>query len=134
LSTSGFIPAAYALFDNALKIEEIQKVLATYGYDQAKLQSERAKIAAFESTNQAQEAAKVAAHQATREQDTALAALRDWLAQYIEIARVALRDKKQLLEKLGVLTVSGGRPTKNRPNRNQRLIEASAGGGEPPAG
>jgi len=82
------------------------------GYDQARLQSERAKITAFESANQAQEAAKGAAHQATREQDAALAALRDWLAQYIKIAKVALRDRKQLLEKLGVLTTSGGRPTK----------------------
>jgi hypothetical protein len=111
-TTSGFITAAYALFDNALKVEDIQKLLATYGYDPAKLHTERAKIAAFESANQAQEAAKGAAHQATREQDAALAALRDWLAQYIKIAKVALRDKKELLTKLGVLAASGGRPKK----------------------
>ena len=111
-TTSGFITAAYALFDNALKVEEIQKLLATYGYDPAKLQSERAKIAAFESANQAQEAAKGAAHQATREQDAALAALRDWLAQYLRIAKVALRDKKDLLTKLSVLAASGGQPSK----------------------
>ncbi len=86
--------------------------LLRYGYDQAKLHSERAKIAAFESANQAQEAAKGAAHQATREKDAALAGLREWLAQYIKIAKVALRDKKQLFEKLDVLTGSGGRPTK----------------------
>ena len=49
-----------------------------------------------------QEAAKGAAQQATREQDAALHALDAWRAQYIKIARVALRYKPQLLEKIGV--------------------------------
>ncbi len=47
--------------------------------------------------------AKGAAQQATQDQDAALAALSDWMAQYVKIAKVALRGKKQLLEKIGVL-------------------------------
>ena len=31
-----------------------------------------------------------------------LAAMNDWVAQYVKIAKVALRGKKQLLEKIGV--------------------------------
>jgi len=96
--TAAFLAAAYTLFDNAAGVA----ALAAFGYDSARLTGERAKIAALDAANQAQEAAKGAAQQATRDQDAALAALADWLAQYRKIARVALRGKPQLLEKLGV--------------------------------
>ena len=47
--------------------------------------------------------AKGAAQQAAQDQDAALAKMSDWVAQYLKIAKVALRGKKQLLEKIGVL-------------------------------
>ncbi len=43
------------------------------------------------------------AQQATQEQEAALAKMNDWVAQYLKIAKVALRGKKQLLEKIGVI-------------------------------
>lgn len=95
---AGFLQAAYTLFDNAASTG----LLTDYGYDEARLAAERAKIAAFDTANQTQELAKGAAQQATQEQDAALAALNDWLAQYLKIAKVALRGKPQLLEKIGV--------------------------------
>jgi len=106
-STAGLLTAGYALFDNALGVEAVRTALAGYGYDEARLRNERERVAAFDRANQAQEAAKGAAQQATREQDAALAALDDWVAQYLKIAKVALRGKKQLLEKLGLATRSG---------------------------
>jgi hypothetical protein len=99
LNTAGFLAAAYTLFDNARTLP----ALADYGYDSPKLQSERLKIAAYDTANQQQEAAKGAAQQATREQDAALQALNDWTAQYLKIAKVALSGKPQLLEKIGVV-------------------------------
>src|SRR2546425_2012000 len=101
-ATAAFLAAAHGLFDNALNVPEIKTALAAYGYDAAKVQSERAKIAAFDSANQRREAAKGAAQQATHEQDATLKTLTDWVGQYTRIAKVALRDKKQLLEKLGI--------------------------------
>lgn len=101
-TTAAFITAGYSLFDNAQNIQEIRTVLATVGYDQAKLQSDRAKITAYDDLNRVQESAKGAAQQATQEQDAALLALNNWVAEYIKIARVALRGKEQLLEKIGV--------------------------------
>jgi hypothetical protein len=95
--TAGFVSAAYTLFDNARTMP-----LAEYGYDLEKLESERAKVAAYDESNLQQESAKGAAQQTTREQDSALQALDDWTAQYLKIAKVALRGKKQLLEKIGV--------------------------------
>lgn len=96
--TAGFIQASYTLFDNAAETG----LLAEFGYAGEMIASERAKITAFDQANQAQEAAKGAAQQATQDQDAALAMMNDWVAQYLKIAKVALRGKKQLLEKIGV--------------------------------
>jgi len=98
-STAGFIQVAYTLFDNATTISE----LSDFGYDAERLAAERAKVEAFDQANQVQEMAKGTAQQATQDQDAALAKLNDWVAQYLKIARVALRGKKQLLEKIGVV-------------------------------
>jgi hypothetical protein len=88
--TAGFLAAAYALFDNARTLP----ALANYGYDSVKLQSERLKIAAYDTANQQQEAAKGAAQQATREQDAALQALNNWTSQYLKIAVQRAAPKK----------------------------------------
>lgn len=96
--TAGFIAAGYTLFDNAAE----SGLLAEFGYDADRLAAERAKIEAFDQANQAQEMAKGAAQQATQDQEAALKAMNDWVAQYLKIAKVALRGKKQLLEKIGV--------------------------------
>jgi len=96
--TAGFIQAGYTLFDNAAE----SGLLAEFGYDADRLAAERAKIEAFDQANQAQEMAKGAAQQATQDQEAALKAMNDWVAQYLKIAKVALRGKKQLLEKIGV--------------------------------
>jgi hypothetical protein len=101
VATAQFKAAANQLFDNAINIAEISRTLAQYGYDEARLVRERAALTAFDAADQAQVAAMGAAQQATREQKAALAALSEWLAQYLKIARVALREKPQLYEKLG---------------------------------
>jgi len=96
--TSNFIAAGYTLFDNALTVP----ALTEFGYEADRLAAERAKIEAYDQANQTQEAAKGTKQQATAEKDVALAALNDWVAQYLKIARVALRGKPQLLEKIGI--------------------------------
>jgi hypothetical protein len=96
---AGFLTAAYTLFNNAVSLPE----LANYGYNTEKIQGELQKIQNLDSANQNQEMAKGAAQQATREQDAALQALNDWAGQYRQIAKVALRGKKQLLEKIGIV-------------------------------
>ena len=95
---SEFQKAALKLFNgNSLA------ALAEYGYDEARLTAERAKISAFKAASEGQDAANGALQQAPSAQDAALQALDKWTAQYIKIAKVALGEKPQLLEKLGVL-------------------------------
>ena len=115
-STASFLGAAYAVFDNAVNVQEIKSALESFGYTEEKIASERQKITAYDSANQRQESLKGAAQQATRDQDTALKAMNAWLAQYIKIAKVALRDKKQLLEKIGVTA----RTTKTAAQKNAK--------------
>jgi len=101
--TAAFIAAAYTLFENAKTVEG----LADFGYDAERLAAELAKITAYDQANQAQELAKGARQQSTQDQEAALAAMNDWVAQYLKIAKVALRGKKQLLEKIGVIARTG---------------------------
>jgi hypothetical protein len=49
-----------------------------------------------------QELAKDAVQQASQDQEAALAKMNDWVTQYLKIAKVVLRGKKQSLEKIGV--------------------------------
>jgi len=120
LATAAFIAAAITLFENAQGVLE----LAKYGYDADQLTAEQAKIAAYIEADNRQEAAKGAAQQATREQEAALRALNEWVAQYIKIAKVALREKAQLLEKIGVVA----RTSKTRAQReaSQKAAETRA--------
>ncbi len=53
---------------------------------------------AWEQADLAQEGAKGSAQQLAQEQEAALVTLNEWLAQYVKIAKVALRSKKQLLD------------------------------------
>jgi len=122
---AGFLSASYALFDNAVRVASIRMALAEYEYDEARLEGERALIEAYDRARQAQEAAKAAVQQATGKQDVALQALGEWLSQFLKIARVALRGKPDLLEKLGI------RPPGARTSGKGPGGKKAAGGAEP---
>lgn len=97
-TASVFVEAAKALFANAA----VTAGIADHGFDAARLKAEGAKILAFDKAKRKQEAAKGIAQQATEKRDAVLEQLDAWRAQYVKIARVALRADKQLLERLGV--------------------------------
>ena len=99
--TAGFIRAAYVLFDNAA-LPELAPALADLGYTVEFLAAERAKIAAFDQANQVQEAAKGAAEGGTTDQKTLLAQLHTDLMAYLDVAEIALRDRLDLQEKIGI--------------------------------
>ena len=100
-SIAEFKAAADQLFEAANSIPKLSTTLASYGYDAARLTRDRSAIVDLGQAHQAQVAAIAQAKQTTREQKVALAALNDWLAQYLKIAKVALRDTPELYIKLG---------------------------------
>ncbi len=110
---AGFIAAGKTLFDNASSDEKIKAAMANDGYDDAKLADEKAKILAYEAAVDAQAAANGASQDSTQEQTKAVKALADWVSGYMRVARVALKEKPQLLEKLGILV----RNTRTKPQK-----------------
>jgi len=93
-----FLTSALILFNNAANLS----ALSAYGYDSARLTSERAKIIAMRDADNAQVIARGKAQQATADQESALSAMNDWVSQYRKVAKIALRDRKPLLEQIGV--------------------------------
>ena len=61
-----------------------------------------AKIVAFDQANQAQEAAKGTAEGGTAEQNVLLAQLHQEIVDYRTAAKIALRDRPDLQEKIGI--------------------------------
>nr|WP_309691229.1 hypothetical protein [Armatimonas sp.] len=102
-SLTAFLRAADALFDGATNgPDDVKTALAAHGYTEAKRASERAKLTALKAADSAQEGAKGGAQELTPQQSEALATLERWAAQYLKFARIALRERPQLLEKLDV--------------------------------
>lgn len=100
--SSAFITAALTMFNNAIRVPEIATALARYGYDEQTLTDEREHIRAFQQSIRAQAIARGAAKEATRMQNEALAALQQWVARYTKIARIALSERPELLDTLGI--------------------------------
>ena len=98
-----FLTMTTTLFDNASHNAEIAEVLKSYGYTTEKLSKERGKIVELSAANIAQEAARGAAQNATFEQNKAMEALDYWMSSFVKVAKVALRQYPELLEKLGIL-------------------------------
>jgi hypothetical protein len=98
-----FLLYADKLFDGALTApQSVQDRLAERGYTAARLTQEKQKIAALRAANQAQEKAKGVSQDLTPQQNTLLAELDNWTMTYRKLARRALRQRPQLLEKIGV--------------------------------
>jgi hypothetical protein len=102
--TAAFIAMATTLFNNASAIPDIATALEKFGYTLQTLDEERKIIAEYQHADQAQVLPKSAAKQATRVQNEALAALQQWIAQYLKIAKIALRSKPERLKALGITT------------------------------
>jgi hypothetical protein len=99
-ATGEFLKAAFHLFDAAPQVPALNE---RFGYNAEKLAAERAKISALQTADQEQGSLMGAAQKATQIQQAAFEALEDWLAEYLKIAKVALREDPQQLEKIGVV-------------------------------
>jgi hypothetical protein len=97
-----FLTTAHAAYDAGLGNAEWGARLAPHGYDQAALQAEQAKLAALAQAAVKHETARAAAQRATTERDAAGQALDSWWNKFRAVARVALRERPDLLRALGM--------------------------------
>jgi len=99
--------AAGLLFSNARKAGTIGAKLAEVGVGPEALDRATAVLEAWQSARFVRDNAIRDGKTATDEQAAALRDLTVWVATYIKIARIALRDQPALLEKLGVKVRAG---------------------------
>ena len=80
--------------------------MSAFGITQEKLEAGKSLVEQTETAKASQEKEKGEAQQATLDRDNAVDALDEWMGDFIAIARIALEEKPQLLEKLGIVEPS----------------------------
>lgn len=99
---SAFLPWARNLYGVAQAQAQIAAILAEYGYPAERLSGEAAEVEAVAQADSAQEIAKAKRQQSTLDRDQAVKELKGWLRRTEKIARIAMRQKRQLLELTGL--------------------------------
>ena len=100
---SGWLEQTTSFYRSLLSNDEWKAALANFGQTEEKL---TARLNAIEQVALASETVKKEmgdAQNATRERDMKLEELAEWVNDYEVIARIALADKPQLLEKIGIV-------------------------------
>jgi len=102
--SAGFIVQAQKLFNNINSNEEIRTILSDYTIDKQRLQDDYEPIETYIQNKYRQVQAIGHSQVATVTKNDAFKALRKYYGQFRRIARIALRDSPQLLEKIGIST------------------------------
>ncbi len=105
-SLSGWISQARQFYANALSATDILTKLAGFGITDTKLNAGKQLVDETETLNITHKKEMGEAQQATLDRDNAIDNLEDWISDFIAIARIALADRPQLLEKLGIVQPS----------------------------
>lgn len=96
-----FIATGTALFTNAA-LPAIATPLAAAGYTTANCTADLARITAMNNAHLAKEEAKALAEIATKTKNEAIAEAERWKNLYLKFARLALADRPELLECIGI--------------------------------
>lgn len=99
---SGFINQTTLFYDNLLADPQLFQGMKTFGYTKAKLTEEKKLVDKVVALNSKQEKEKGEAQASTKRRERVMDRLDAWMSDFRVIARVALEDKPQWLEKLGI--------------------------------
>ena len=105
-SLAGWLAQARQFYANAQADAEVLAALGQFGVTAEKLAAGQAQVDGVEALAAAQKKETGEAQQATQKRDEALEALDAWMSDFVAIARIALEENPQWLEKLGVLARS----------------------------
>jgi len=100
---SDWILQARQFYNNAINDTEIQAKMAEYTVTSDRLQAALEEVSNLELMKINQEKEKGEAQRATQERDELFSQLDEYMYGLIQIARVVLHDKEQLLEKMGII-------------------------------
>jgi hypothetical protein len=102
-SLSGWLNDARILYTNLQETPGALETMAQYGYTAERLQEEQQQVEEVAQLHSRQLEETGGAQQSTQDRDHAFDDLCDWYSDFRAIARVALYDKPQLLEALGIV-------------------------------
>jgi ribosomal 30S subunit maturation factor RimM len=102
-TTAAWLAQADQFYTHALADTEVMNTLAVYGLTQEQLQAGQAQVNTVKEALLSQKKEIGEAQQATKIRDEAIEDLEDWLHPFIKIARIALEETPQYMEKLGIL-------------------------------
>ncbi len=102
-SLSGWLEQARAFYANLLGDAAFLTAMAEYGYTSEKLQEESTLIDQVIAKHLQQRKEMGEAQEATETRDSTLDKLAQWISDLRAVAKVALEDNPQQLEKLGIL-------------------------------
>lgn len=105
-TTAGWLRQASQFYANALASDDYVAEFEGIGILRAELEEGQGRVAAVAAADEKQEREKGDAQNATPKRDAALEALDEYMDRFLGIARVALRDEPQLLEKLMITAPS----------------------------
>lgn len=95
---------ARTFYANAVAREGVLEALGTFNITREKLEGGRDAMESVMKAKEMQEREKGDVDRAYVTRDEALDALDDWMSDFLTVARVALADDAQLLEKMGLVT------------------------------
>lgn len=94
------------MYDNMIKNDQALALLANMGITAEALQQRKDELDALEQLASLRKIEEGEAQQATKTRDAKMEELKDFFRDLIAIAKIALKSKPQLLEKLGVVVRS----------------------------
>lgn len=102
-SLSGWLQQAQAFYANIQNDADLMNALSKYGYSSERLQQEAGLLNQIALKNQQQKKEMGEAQAATQARDKKIDELAHWISDLRAVAKVALADNPQQLEKLGIL-------------------------------
>lgn len=102
-SISGWLAQARQFYANLMANETWMVQMGEYGITPEKLSNGNKLVADVDAAHNQQKTEMGEAQEATRMRDEAADKLQDWYSNFIAIARIALEDKPQYLEILGIV-------------------------------
>jgi hypothetical protein len=102
-SISGWLREAMVLYNNLLKNPQHLEILKKYGIDEDRIKEGAQQVKEISNLYSNQLEKKGDAQQATVERDKAFDEITNWYSDFRAIARIALYEKPQLLEVLGIV-------------------------------
>jgi len=114
---------ANRFYNNTIDNEEMLNKIARYGITNEKLKEAKELIKTLELVDDEHDRGKGAAQKSTNKRNKAFRKLDKWMSEYIKVCRFALKEKPQLLEKLGIIVLSEGYVRKSKKKENEEQGE-----------